>query len=293
MMRKLIFNILFAIRLPHLLHYFNRINGRVPILLFHDVSPVKNENTGAITPEEFEELITFLKSKYEIKDLRQLKNESAGSRACYITFDDGMFNFQKYALDIIVKHNIPITLFVPPKCMDDGFTWNLKYFDMIKESQANALTITKEDFSEVTKITSTDNTEISNDHRLLNWEEVKAINKNPLIDIQSHSNNHYFLSMLNSEKQAEELAVSKEILENSLEKNIDMIAYPMGDYDENTIKLAKENYDFGFKTGDSLVDLKNLKKYEIPRIHLHSPGSKDLYLRINGVHSFVRKILPF
>lgn len=288
-LRSTIFNLIYTLRIPHLIHALNFGLERIPILLFHDINPEGNKLTGALTPKQFEEIIVFLKKKYKIADLREFKSIS-NKNICYITFDDGMSNFYKYALDIVKKHNVPITLFIPTNCISSGTTWNLKYFYITKINKKKSLEMTIENYDAIDKTNKISGFNTSEDFSLMTWAQLMEISYDNNINIQSHSNNHYFLSSLSNTEQQKELSISKNKIHKKLNIEANSIAYPMGDYNNTTISLAKELYSFGFRTGDKLANLKTIKKYEIPRITIHDAEIKELYAKINGIHAFLKKI---
>ena len=90
------------------------------------------------------------------------------------------------------------------------------------------------------------------------------------IDIESHTVNHMHLDTLSYKNQIEELKKSKEILENITGKEVLSIAYPFGDYNEDTIKAVKEaGYKLAFTTNLGLTD-RNDNIFELDRIYISS-----------------------
>ena len=90
------------------------------------------------------------------------------------------------------------------------------------------------------------------------------------IDIESHTVTHPHLNKLEYNKQLEELAESKKILENITGKEISSIAYPFGDFNDNSIKAAKEaGYVLGFTTKLGLSD-RNDNPFALDRIYISS-----------------------
>lgn len=280
---------LYFFRIPHLLHYLNKKAGKVPILLFHDINPVRNDLTGSITPEEFEAMIVFLKAKYKIESL-DFDSECLNANACYITFDDGMYNFLRYAAPIIEKHRIPVTLFVPPDGIDKKYIWTLKFFQMVSTKKIQWKEIVKSEMNEILSQISHDDSDINDEFRLMNWEELNQLDFS-LINIQSHTNSHSFLTELSTEKIEQELEDSKTRLESNINGGIAVraVSYPFGDHDEKVVTLASKNYSHGFITEDRMVDVNWLeKRFEIPRFHIHRGSLMELYLKINGLVSYFK-----
>ncbi|WP_294154270.1 polysaccharide deacetylase family protein [uncultured Clostridium sp.] len=90
------------------------------------------------------------------------------------------------------------------------------------------------------------------------------------IDIESHTVNHMHLDTLNYDEQLSEMKNSKDILENITGKNVTAIAYPFGDFNDDSIKAAKEaGYKLAFTTHLGLSD-RNDDIYALDRIYISS-----------------------
>ncbi|MCR4434425.1 MAG: polysaccharide deacetylase family protein [Clostridiales bacterium] len=94
-----------------------------------------------------------------------------------------------------------------------------------------------------------------------------------LINIQSHTMTHDYLSKLTEEKIDTELGESKKILEDLTGKEVDVLAYPYGDYDSRVIKIAKKYYKYAVVSGGGFYH-RGDSAYEIKRIYV--PRSLDL-----------------
>lgn len=87
----------------------------------------------------------------------------------------------------------------------------------------------------------------NNQGGILNWEQIKEMKKSGLVDFGSHTVDHPDLGTLSSEKQREELANSKADLDKNLGQNTDLICYPAGGYNSETLNLDQTlGYQFGF-----------------------------------------------
>ena len=75
------------------------------------------------------------------------------------------------------------------------------------------------------------------------------------IDIESHTVNHPKLDKLTYEEQLAELKDSKKTLESITGKPINSIAYPFGDFNDDSIKAVKNaGYTLAFTTHRGLAD---------------------------------------
>lgn len=90
------------------------------------------------------------------------------------------------------------------------------------------------------------------------------------IDIESHTVNHVHLDTLSYDEQLLELKKSKEILEKITGREVISLAYPFGDYNEDSIRAAKNaGYKLAFTTNLGLSDRED-NIYELDRIYISS-----------------------
>jgi len=80
----------------------------------------------------------------------------------------------------------------------------------------------------------------------LSAEEIKEMHNTGLVDFESHTKYHVYLTRISRDEALAELQKSKEYLESVLEKQVEVIAYPFGLYDEDVKDIAREA---GYKVG--------------------------------------------
>lgn len=80
----------------------------------------------------------------------------------------------------------------------------------------------------------------------LSDEEIVNLYGSGLVEFQSHTRYHQYLTRIPAAEAREELFSSKEHLEDLLGYSIEAIAYPFGLYDDDIISLAE---DVGYKIG--------------------------------------------
>ncbi len=106
----------------------------------------------------------------------------------------------------------------------------------------------------------------------LSWEQVKEMSSSG-IAFGSHGHTHRLLTTLTDEELGLELRSSKSIIEAHLNKVVDAIAYPNGNFDCRIAKMAgSEGYVVGFTclSGPNNDDVDPL---ELRRIHVHEDAS--------------------
>lgn len=124
----------------------------------------------------------------------------------------------------------------------------------------------------------------------MNWDEVKEMSGSGIIDIESHTKTHPWLTSLSDKDLKDELTLSKKILEEKLRKKIDFLCYPMGVYDER-VKLAVKaaGYKAAFATRPKRL-FPTYDLYEIKRVRM-SPNVHNLLafrIKITGYYAFLR-----
>jgi len=95
------------------------LRNRAVVLMYHRVLPVDANSFSSegivVTPKTFERQLDFLKEHFTALSAEAfcncLKQGKFPRRACLLTFDDGWFDNERYALPILERHRIPAVLF--------------------------------------------------------------------------------------------------------------------------------------------------------------------------------------
>lgn len=213
----------------------------VPILYYHSVLPdaeVTTHNEVTISPEKLnEELMIVKELGYTTITISELTD--------YLNNNNP-----------IPEKSIVITF-------DDGYTDNYVHaFPILKELNMKA-TI----FMIASQVDS---------GYYMSASQLKEMSDYG-IDIESHTDNHVYLDKLSYEKQLKELKDSKEKLEKILGKNVTSIAYPYGNYNEDTKRAVIDaGYTLAFTTNKGLAKRTN-NKIELNRIYVSSDYSLELF----------------
>ncbi|MFX0199396.1 MAG: polysaccharide deacetylase family protein [Candidatus Hodarchaeota archaeon] len=131
-----------------------------------------------------------------------------GIRYACVTFDDGYECLLENALPELTKRNIPTTIFIQTGHFGRCPEW-----------------ITEESHPLRSK-------------RIMTAGQLKEIN-NDLISIGSHCVSHAKLSYLDEKTTKRELLESKKQLEAILGKEVKLLSFPHGDYNQKVIELSK------------------------------------------------------
>jgi peptidoglycan/xylan/chitin deacetylase (PgdA/CDA1 family) len=207
----------------------------VPILLYHNID---GKGRYSLELSELRKHFEYFKRKkikvVSLADLhKRLKNPVAyEGKSVVITFDDGFRSMYYKLLPLVKKYKYPVTLFV--------------YTDFIRAKARNMLT----------------------------WKNLREMDKNG-IDVQCHTKTHIDLAeLVRMDTSAadsllfKEMLLSKEVLELKLNKKIDFLAYPYGEYNLKVIQLSKmAGYERVFSTnsGSNIITRNN---YCLNRHHI-------------------------
>lgn len=212
-------------------------NRGIPVLYYHSVKE-SADNEVTIKPEDLKAELKYIKDQgYITLTIRQLKD--------YILNNSP-----------IPEKSILITF-------DDGYMDNYySAFPILKEFNMTAT---------IFCITS----ELDGSY-YLSKEAIREMSDYG-IDIESHTATHPHLNELNYNKQLDELVESKKTLEEITGKEINSIAYPFGDFNDNSVKAAKEaGYTLGFTTKLGLSD-RNDNPLALDRIYISSKYDMNIF----------------
>ena len=115
----------------------------------------------------------------------------------------------------------------------------------------------------------------------LSWNQLRDM-QNRGIELGSHTANHQPLTSLDREKQAEEMKLSKLLMEWNGLKTIFTFSYPNGAYDDEMPALLKENEYLTAVTGDGGVNTFKTNPYLLQRTNIPHPrfGLMEFRLRL-------------
>jgi peptidoglycan/xylan/chitin deacetylase (PgdA/CDA1 family) len=184
---------------------------QVPILVYHRFGMVVAD-TMTIPTATFAAHLRYLHEHgYTIMSLRQFVRYRQGlaepppPRAVILTVDDAHASVFTEMLPLVKQYKIPVTLFVYPSA-------------------------------------------ISNASYAMTWEQLRVLQETGLFDIQSHT---YWHPKFTAEKRrrtaadyrqfvADQLTRSRDILQEKLHHQVDLLAWPFGLYDAELMAMAQQ-----------------------------------------------------
>ena len=258
-----------------------------------------------IQADRFEDHLKYFKKNFNIISFYEAfemvkNNQKPDKKTITISFDDGFKNNLITALPLLEKYEIPTTFFISGICAEnteDICLWpewmaalnyfekdtlvalgphefknmvdinsGLHMFDFLKAVSFNErrelldLLITTYNLSDKIKTVSEEA------WKLLTRKELLSLSESPIVDIGSHGYLHYNLGCIEPNMAKIELEKSKKILEELIGKEIDMIAYPDGSYNEEVKDMAtsigyKYQLAVDYKTSEDIKDLRIMNRH--------------------------------
>lgn len=251
--------------------------------------------------EVFEDVIKWLvKHKFNVltpHEFREFYNSKRceAKRNVFISFDDAWLG-NLDLIPVLKKYNIPITLFVPTKAIEDGEIWlNIvrKQFPNLDERVKKGIAV-----KDLKKISYAHGVALYNNAVTIDVVEREIMTKQDLIEfteyvsVGSHTVTHPILTNCNPVDVMFELNESMRILEDWGIAHDYFFAYPNGSYNSNLIKcLEQSEYRYAFTTEPKFIDLKEENNnFSIPRICIpDNLGKYENLARMSTVWSKIFK----
>jgi peptidoglycan/xylan/chitin deacetylase (PgdA/CDA1 family) len=124
---------------------------------------------------------------------------------------------------------------------------------------------------------------------LLNWEQIRQMQRDGLVDFQAHTATHPHLAQMPLPEARREMTDCKATLERELQKPVDVLCYPYGNVDDDVAAAAR---DIGFtmavttqtgrvRQGDDALRLPRLSVYHVPPLSLtYGVGILNFWWRV-------------
>lgn len=275
--------------------------GKLQIFIFHRVL----DRLDPLAPYEpdivrFDRIARAISEVFNVISLNDavegLKKGTLPRRSACITFDDGYLDNYTNVLPLLLKYNLPATVFVATDFMDGGMMWNDVVIESVR-SWHGPISIEelgvvgeqcgsdhhKREFlsSIIPKIkymppgqraevvaAIEEKTGYQRQPLMMSSEQIVAM-RDSGITIGAHTRSHPILANLDDRNARYEIAESREILENLLKDKVGLFAYPNGipskDYSQRDVSIVKE---LGFNAAVSTrknIATRNDGIYELPR----------------------------
>lgn len=277
------------------------------ILMYHRVAdtPVDPWHL-AVRPSTFERQMAFIARTRRPMPLGWLTAElRAGRRprgAVAVTFDDACRDVYENAWPVLVRYNIPATVYVVSGSIgsERGYWWNelaelvlgrpslpprLDLPVAAPEAEAarqrgdreamhvalwqamRSLTPDERDAALRALARAYGDPDIRR-APVMTEQELRAIMEGGLIDLGVHTVTHPHLSSLSAQQQHEELAECRQEVERIVGGPVGSLAYPFGDHDATTMEIAR-SLGFDHAVGVDLAPANDWsRRFELPRFYV-------------------------
>jgi peptidoglycan/xylan/chitin deacetylase (PgdA/CDA1 family) len=291
------------------------------ILIYHgiDHAGCKDFNLRFISAAQLEAQLICFKKHFNIVPLNDFfertkanfeednpQNDLNSKPFMAITFDDGYLNNFNIALEILEKHQIPVTFFITgirsvsknyhwPDALDIcvRFNWrplrfrciwyfklgrdyrslrNVRLKRLLTDAQPEEIKTVLGKFQHSFETIIEQKPEIAPYWQLMDENDLRNVANSPLIEIGVHGLHHYNLAALPLAKAEKEILDTKVFLEKIIKKPINAVAWPFGLY-------SKEIANFALEIGLN-------RQYAVDFLFLEDAENPNMRERM-GVHPFL------
>ena len=198
------FSLVFLILSLWAAYLFRRAEGSVPILNYHQVNNSREVNSLTVNNRDFAKQMNYL----------------VDNGYHTVTLDEVLSSWER-GTELPTK---PVVI-----TFDDGYADNYEWaFPILKHYNLKATIFLVSDYMD-----RFDN--------YLTWANVKEMQESGLISFESHTLSHEELTKLSPGDIEHQLRGSAEALKWRLKKPTHFLAYPCGSYNDDVIRLVKEN----------------------------------------------------
>ncbi|MFT7421436.1 MAG: peptidoglycan/xylan/chitin deacetylase (PgdA/CDA1 family) [Arcticibacterium sp.] len=252
------------------------------VICYHGIDHVGSLgfNTRFISQKNLETQIVFFKKYFHIATIKDyvLGNYPKNVFTIVLTFDDGYRNNLELVVPLLEKHQVPATFFITSiqasghnilwsDHLDLGFGYtqsniqiNGREFQKKKDgfyelssdlSLKNACRQEgfhfKEEMMRMVSGEFKNNPKLDIYWQLIDAKQITSLKNSQWVTIGSHGHFHNNLGLIGLEDAKTDLLNSKKYLENLLEDEVKILAFPDGSYNKETLDLAQKiGYEYQF-----------------------------------------------
>jgi len=235
----------------------------------------------------------FLKNGFHFISVKDIELIMKGNKpfprgAVILTIDDGWLSNEENVVAIANKYEIPVTIFVSTEPVENGSFW-WSYVDIARRQK---LTVYKPEHLK----------KLSNDERLkivkvlmgnvhlrrqaMTVEQIKRIAVSKYVTIGGHTVTHPILINCEDDESFNEIKDSKRELEDWLQTEVNVFAYPNGDFSLREVNyLHQLNFKLGFTTEETYLTKEKIGfNYHLPRFYIYEDATlAENICRMTGV----------
>ena len=265
------------------------------VLAYHGIGDAR----GVPLPA-FEQQLRYIKRHFEPVFARDLGKPSKQNRLrVAVTFDDGLKNTRDVALPLLRDIGVKATVFALPGSV--RWLWIAEVRERLRLAAISGPTpdlrrlLNGRNFDEfvlylkrlppdplgeeLDRIRFSMPFEPSPDwlaaNELMTADDLRALPAD-MIEIGGHTVTHPILDRLPDVLVEKEIVGSKVKLEELLQRPVETFAYPNGDFDERSLKIAAENFRYAFTTNSAMAGRRSRQKFH---------GHRSAINRLHGAHN--------
>jgi peptidoglycan/xylan/chitin deacetylase (PgdA/CDA1 family) len=290
------------------------------IITYHRFS--EHEGGARVSARAFDDQVKYLAAHYTLVPLSRLatclRKREFPPRLAAITIDDGYRDAYEIAFPILRKHRAPATIFVVTEFVE-GTTWlwtdKPRYLTALAAPQsfeigveghtlrlelngaasravaAGLINTALKPLAEEAREALIDGLALklgvkipdrpSAEYGAINWRQAREM-ADAGVEIGSHTLTHPILTGLSADRLRAEVELSRERIQNALERDVETFCYPNGDYDLRTQReVARAGYNLAVTTDVGLNNERN-DPLALRRIH----GEYDLARFVKNTSGF-------
>jgi len=289
------------------------LSSNIIVLMYHGI-PRRSDGYG-VGSAAFEEHLRILTSNFELVDPKRFEatRSRGGCNRVLLTFDDGFRNNAEVAAPLLRKYRVPAIFFVSSgHCERGRVLWfaylqalknyyphnNLVFLgermnmsadkrnrtiDMIREAllglRPHPHAMIRAIAEELPRIEDFVPESILADSFLgMTQEQVGELAADPLFSVGIHTIDHPYLTKCDDQEALRQINGNRAWLENVCGSQIDIIGYPLGDYNSAILRQCREhNINLGFAVVPILGTEELL---EVPRLGVYHASTEVLRFKI-------------
>ncbi|WP_415059623.1 polysaccharide deacetylase family protein [Congregibacter sp.] len=269
--------------------------------------------------QEFEDLVEFIASNFRVLSMPDFctmhRSGNVDDRCALITFDDGYLDNYELAMPILASRGLSATFFVSPAMIEGELPWWDRLAFWSKNSGRDQISIkgrtinlrgdSQQAIKQVLRAFKDDKSPVTeklkiyedllqpqevlpNTKLMMNWSQIADAHQLGFT-IGSHTVSHPILAHLDSSEQKSELVRSKAIIEDKLNSEVNVVAFPVGgetSFSRTTVELAKQSgYEFAFSSIEKLNSWGSYNPHVMGRIGIDSGDIATLQYRLSRLSS--------
>lgn len=215
---------------------------------------------------EFRRVLAWLAAHFSFLSVDEFLD--AGRPGVLLTFDDGHANNLSTVLPLLAEFQAPGLFFISTQHVRDPRDW---------------LTFTREAARRGWGSEKAVPGDFARDcFDGLSETELAELARSPWAAIGAHTVHHPSLPDCPAAQVLDELAASRQYLQDVTGQTIDTFAYPYGDYD---LSVARAVETVGYRAAFAVNPLPvGLSRYEIPRVGIYAAQPGYLNMKLSGLH---------